>query len=69
MYLVTQLPRQNGWEVLNNLETTLKAPVYLLTPDVRSRFQLQHVPAIVEQAGSHLVVHERKVPVSTGERS
>ncbi len=69
MYLVTQLPRQNGWEVLNNLETTLKAPVYLLTPDVRSRFQLQHVPSFIEQSGNRLIVHERKLPVSSGERS
>lgn len=69
MYLTTSLPRQSGWDSLQRLETSLQSPVYLLTPDVRSRFQLQHVPAIVEQAGNHLVVHERKLPVSTGERS
>lgn len=69
MYLATSLPRQSGWDNLKHLETTLKAPVYLLTPDVRSRFQLQQVPAIVEQSGNHLVVHERKLPASTGERS
>jgi len=69
IYLATSLPRQSGWDSLQRLETALQAPVYLLTPDVRSRFQLQQVPAIVEQAGNHLVVHERKVPVSTGERS
>jgi conjugal transfer pilus assembly protein TraW len=69
MYLATSLPRQSGWDSLQRLETALQAPVYLLTPDVRSRFQLQHVPAIVEQSGNHLGVHERKLPVSTGERS
>ncbi|OAI06230.1 conjugal transfer protein [Methylomonas methanica] len=69
MYLATQLPRQDGWDSLKELETTLKAPVYLLTPDVRSRFQLQQVPAIVEQVGNQLVVRERKLPVSTGEPS
>ena len=69
MYLATSLPRQSGWDSLQRLETALQAPVYLLTPDVRSRFQLQHVPAIVEQSGNHLMVHERKLPVSTGERS
>jgi conjugal transfer pilus assembly protein TraW len=65
MYLATQLLRQDGWGSLKELETTLKAPVYLLTPDVRSRFQLQQVPAIVEQSGNRLLVHERKLPVST----
>jgi len=61
LYLATQLSRQDGWEGLKNLETMLDAPVYLLTPDVRQRFQLQHVPAIVEQAGNRIVVRERKV--------
>jgi len=69
LYLATSLPRQDGWEHLKTLESTLQTPIYLLTPDVRSRFQLQQVPAIVEQSGNHLVVHERKLPVSSGERS
>jgi conjugal transfer pilus assembly protein TraW len=61
LYLATQLSRQDGWEGLKNLETTLNAPVYLLTPDVRQRFQLQQVPAVVEQSGNRIVVRERKV--------
>jgi conjugal transfer pilus assembly protein TraW len=69
LYLATALPRQDGWEHLKTLETRLQAPVYLLTPDVRSRFQLQQVPAIVEQAGNHLMVHELKVPSSQGAQS
>ncbi|WP_445368147.1 TrbC family F-type conjugative pilus assembly protein [Methylomonas sp. BW4-1] len=69
MHLSTQLPRQDGWDSLKHLETALQAPVYLLTPDVRSRFQLQHVPSVVEQSGKRLLVHERKLPASTGERS
>ncbi|WP_231879414.1 TrbC family F-type conjugative pilus assembly protein [Methylomonas koyamae] len=69
MYLATSLPRQPGWDSLQRLETALQAPVYLLTPDVRSRFQLQHVPAVVEQSGNRLLVHERKLPASTGDRS
>jgi conjugal transfer pilus assembly protein TraW len=61
LYLATQLSRENGWEGLKSLETMLDAPVYLLTPDVRQRFQLQQVPAVVEQAGNRIVVRERKV--------
>jgi conjugal transfer pilus assembly protein TraW len=61
LYLATELSRLDGWEGLKSLETTLDAPVYLLTPDVRQRFQLQHVPAVVEQAGNRIVVRERKV--------
>jgi conjugal transfer pilus assembly protein TraW len=70
LYLATQLSRQDGWEGLKSLETTLDAPVYLLTPDVRQRFQLQQVPAVVEQAGNRIVVRERKVlKPATGEKS
>jgi conjugal transfer pilus assembly protein TraW len=70
LYLATQLSREDGWEGLKNLETTLDAPVYLLTPDVRQRFQLQHVPAVVEQSGKRIVVRERKVlKPAVGERS
>jgi conjugal transfer pilus assembly protein TraW len=61
LYLATQLSRENGWEGLKSLETRLDAPVYFLTPDVRQRFQLQHVPAVVEQSGNRIVVRERKV--------
>ena len=71
LYLATELPRQDGWESLKTLETTLNAPVYLLTPDVRQRFQLQKVPALVEQSGNRVLVRERKVtiPAAAGERS
>ena len=71
LYLATELPRQDGWEGLKTLETTLNAPVYLLTPDVRQRFQLQKVPALVEQSGNRVLVRERKVtiPAAAGEHS
>jgi len=65
MYLATQLPRQDGWEGLKALEQVLKAPVYLLTPDVHQRFQLQKIPALVEQSGNKIQVQERKVTSPT----
>jgi conjugal transfer pilus assembly protein TraW len=67
MYLASAMPRQAGWDGLKQLETTLQAPVYLLTADVRQRFQLQHVPAIIEQAGHRLIVRERKTSLHSGE--
>lgn len=69
MYLATQLSRQDGWEALKTLETSLNAPVYLVTPDVRQRFQLQNVPALIEQSGNRVVVRERKVSGSVGAAS
>jgi conjugal transfer pilus assembly protein TraW len=64
MYLATQIPRQDSWTLLKQLETFLNAPVYLLTQDVRQRFQLQHVPALVEQSGKQIAIRERKVSAS-----
>ena len=58
LYLATQLPRQHGWEALKDLENTLHSPVFLLTLDVRQRFQLQKVPTLVEQNSMHISVRE-----------
>jgi conjugal transfer pilus assembly protein TraW len=49
VYLATRLERR--WEGLAAVEDALDAPVYLLTPEVRSRFALEGVPAYVEAAG------------------
>jgi conjugal transfer pilus assembly protein TraW len=49
VYLATRLERR--WEGLASVEDVLDAPVYLLTPEVRSRFALERVPAYVEAAG------------------
>lgn len=64
LYLATQIPRQDGWASLKQLETALHAPVYLLTPDVRQRFQLKQVPALVEQSAKQIVIRERQVNAS-----
>jgi conjugal transfer pilus assembly protein TraW len=58
LYLATQLERGRGWEGLASLEDALDAPVYLLTPDVRQRFALQHVPAFVEARRRVFIVAE-----------
>jgi conjugal transfer pilus assembly protein TraW len=65
LYLATQLERSRGWEGLASLEDALDAPVYLLTPDVRQRFVLQHVSAFVEARGRVFIVAE--VPPAAGQ--
>jgi conjugal transfer pilus assembly protein TraW len=47
-HIATRLDRESGWEGLAKIETALNAPVYLLTPDLRDRFQLERSPATVE---------------------
>ncbi|WP_036267543.1 TrbC family F-type conjugative pilus assembly protein [Methylocaldum szegediense] len=58
VYITTRLEREDGWNALAALERRLENPVYLLTPDVRSRFQLERVPAVVEADGTLIRVRE-----------
>lgn len=59
-YLTTVLPdRDNGWQALERLEQELQGPVYLLNEQLRDRFHLQHVPAVVAPgAGNYFEVRE-----------
>ena len=60
-YIATRLDRAAGWEGLEKIETDLGAPVYLLTPDLRDRFRLERVPAVVEAKDRRFVIREFKV--------
>jgi conjugal transfer pilus assembly protein TraW len=57
-YIVTGLDRRAGWEGLQAVENRLDAPVYLLTADVRQRFALERVPALVEAKDRMFAVTE-----------
>ena len=58
LYLATRFERERGWEGFQAVEDTLDAPVYLLTPDLRTRFALERVPATVEARDGRFVVRE-----------
>jgi len=58
LYLATAFDRALGWDGLRTVEDRLDEPVYLLTPDVRTRFGLERVPALVEARGRVFVVRE-----------
>ena len=47
-----------GWDGFRAVEDALDAPVYLLTPDLRTRFALERVPATVEARDGRFVVRE-----------
>jgi len=66
-YIATRLDRTGGWESLEKIETDLGAPVYLLTPDLRDRFRLEHVPAVVEAKDKQFVIREFKVGADAGQ--
>lgn len=57
--LATRLPdRDNGWQSLENLERELQGPVYLLNALIQDRFQLKHVPAVVQPGAGCFEVRE-----------
>ena len=58
VYMVTELSRDNGWEQLETIENKLDSAVFMLKPDVRSRFELRHTPSLVTADGLHFVVDE-----------
>ncbi|NEV62314.1 TrbC family F-type conjugative pilus assembly protein [Thiorhodococcus minor] len=58
LYLATRLNRAAGWDGYRAVQATLRDPLYLLTPDVQHRFQIERVPAVVESRDGTLVVAE-----------
>ncbi len=59
--LVTQIPRDEGWDFLRSLENELGYPVYLLTSDVRDRFGLSATPSEVYADQSLFYVRETEL--------
>ena len=60
IYMATELDRESGWDHLEEVESGLDSAVYLLTPDVSTRFELRHTPSLVTSDGRHFVVDEFK---------
>jgi len=58
MYLATAMDREDGWKQLESIENALDAPVYLLQPDIRQRFELRRTPSIVTAENRQFVVEE-----------
>lgn len=56
--LVTQYAPEKGAEFLNELMRLFNSPVFLLSPEVRDRFQLQSVPSAVTANSTHFIVTE-----------
>lgn len=57
--LATRIPDlKNGWQALEKLEEQLEGQVYLLNDQLRDRFQIQHVPALVRPAQGHFEIQE-----------
>ena len=61
VYLLSGLPHKDGWQELARVSEALDSPVYLLTPELRQRFALERVPAVVEAVGRRFRITETAV--------
>jgi conjugal transfer pilus assembly protein TraW len=60
VFLATRLDREAGWQRLQDLESALGAPAFLLTPDLRDRFGLEFVPSVIDAGDRVFRVREIK---------
>jgi conjugal transfer pilus assembly protein TraW len=60
-FLLTGLSQQDGWAELERVIGLLDRRVYLLTPELRQRFALERVPAVVDAVGRRFRITEHAV--------
>ncbi len=56
--IVTQFDKANGWESYKSVTDHYDAPVFKLTSDVVSRFNLENIPSIVTAENREFIVEE-----------
>lgn len=57
-YIVTKLDTEDGWDSYKKITDELDAPVFLLTPDVKDRFQIEFAPSVVTAKAGSFIVEE-----------
>ncbi len=56
--MATQIPTASGWELFNATQDSMDAPLFLLQPDLASRFGIKRVPSVVTADDTHFIVTE-----------
>jgi conjugal transfer pilus assembly protein TraW len=57
-YIATRMNREEGWDSYKKITDIFDAPVFLLTPDVAQRFELEYVPSIITAQKGKFIVEE-----------
>lgn len=68
-YLVTRIDRDKGWDSYKEITDWLDAPIYLLTPEVKSRWQLRVTPSIVTADNDKKVFLVEEIKTIKGDES
>jgi len=58
VFIVTQFDKDKGWESYKSLTDHYDSPVFKLTSDIASRFQLNNVPSIITANDKEFIVEE-----------
>lgn len=66
-YIATVLDKDKGWDSYKDVTKHFDSPVYLLTPDLVSRFQLEYTPAVVTSKNKMFLVRELAAEDLSGE--
>ena len=57
-WIATRFDREKGWEGYEAVTGKVDAPVYLLTPEIVSRFALEYTPSVITARAGKFVVRE-----------
>jgi len=56
--MLTEINREEGWEEYNRLARHFGRQVYLLTPDVKERFQISRTLSVVTAKDGYFYIRE-----------
>ncbi|TDX26798.1 glycyl-tRNA synthetase beta chain [Modicisalibacter xianhensis] len=56
--IATQFDSLDGWDSYRSVTDHFEAPVYLLTPDIVQRFEIERLPSVITSDGKAFVVEE-----------
>ncbi len=62
--MATRIDPDRGWDLFESTQDRINAALYLLPPDMASRFQIQKVPSIVTAESRQFVVTEISQPTA-----
>ena len=58
--IATEFDKEEGWDGYKNVSNLLDEPIYMLTPEIKSRFELEKTPSVITADQDNFIVREFK---------
>lgn len=58
--IATEFDKDDGWDGYKNVSNQLDEPIYMLTPEIKSRFELEKTPSVITADQDDFIVREFK---------